>query len=262
MKELCHLYADKMRAESKATTQIPKDKTAFLHYFSKSFSVCTVPGIAQNALRALLSKGNYEDKGKEAADAIWKLNLDFPKSIGEWKKAVFVRHPLERLVSVYRLVHYLSNLVYYKVLNSNNFVYQSPNQYQHSILHTILFHDRSHFAPKSEGGEAKSSFREFVDMVADGYFELSTYLDEHDLRGKSVGINTGMVDGITGESKNWDPIWRHCGVCQLHLQPKYILHMEHAHDDLKVYHLNRAYVFNHLIILPTIIMYILHYSLF
>ena len=82
--------------------------------------------------------------------------------------------------------------------------------------------------------EATASFGEFINIVANGAYELELYLEEKDLQGKSVGVDTSMIDGVSGISKKWNPYWRTCGVCHLHFQPEYIVHMEHAKADFKV----------------------------
>ena len=82
--------------------------------------------------------------------------------------------------------------------------------------------------------EEKASFPEFINIVANGWYELEVYLEENNLQGKSVGVKTDMIDGVSGISKNWNPYWKTCGVCHLYFQLEYILHMEHARDDFKV----------------------------
>ena len=99
MKKLCHLYADKMRPESKATTQTPIDRSAFLYYPAKAFAVCMIPGVARNGIKALLSKGDQNEA--TSAQSRTKFNHVYPKIMEELKNVIFVRHPLERLLSVY-----------------------------------------------------------------------------------------------------------------------------------------------------------------
>lgn len=95
--ELCHIYADKMRPESKATITKASDRNRFVYYPTKSFTVCTIPGIASEAMKTLLTKGdpNLDESKRE-------LRQSFPKMIESLKKVILVRHPMERLVSVYR----------------------------------------------------------------------------------------------------------------------------------------------------------------
>ena len=53
------------------------------------------------------------------------------------------------------------------------------------------------------------------------------------VEGESLGIDTGMVDG-EGQSRNWKPFWKHCGLCHPLFQPHFILHMDHIEEDKKV----------------------------
>ena len=88
-----------------------------------------------------------------------------------------------------------------------------------------------------EGGtevEATASFREFINIVVNGQYELEVYLDENNMKGKSLGVDTGMIDGVTGVSRKWNSYWKICGVCNLHFKPQYVLHVEHIQEDFKV----------------------------
>ena len=99
MRELCHLYADKMRPESKAVATRPIDRSAFLYYPAKSFAVCTIPGVEDEGIKTLLSKGDEDEDA--AAQSRTKFNTNYPKIMEELKKVILVRHPMERLLSVY-----------------------------------------------------------------------------------------------------------------------------------------------------------------
>ena len=81
---------------------------------------------------------------------------------------------------------------------------------------------------------AKASFREFINIVVNGYYELEVYLDENNMKGGSLGVDTGMIDGETGVSRKWNSYWKICGICHLHFKPDYILHMDHLLEDFKV----------------------------
>ena len=82
--------------------------------------------------------------------------------------------------------------------------------------------------------EEKASFKEFMNVVINGYYELEVYLSQDKKRAESTGINTGMIDGVSGISRNWNSYWKTCGVCYLNFKPDYILHMEHFQEDVKV----------------------------
>ena len=82
--------------------------------------------------------------------------------------------------------------------------------------------------------KAKASFKEWMHVVLNGYVELEEYLEKENMKGQSVNLNTEMLDGVSGISKNWNSYWRSCGVCHLHFKPDYILHMDHFDDDIRV----------------------------
>ena len=96
---------------------------------------------------------------------------------------------------------------------------------------------RNTFGPSKDGDKdikAKASFKEFMNIVINGYYELEVYLSKENMKHHSGAIDTGMIDGVSGISKKWNTYWRTCGVCHLHFKPEYILHMEHFKDDIKV----------------------------
>ena len=88
-----------MRPESKASVTKPSDRSSFVYYPTKQFTVCTLPGVASDAVKSLLNKGdNNADENRKT------FRLEYPKIMEKLKKVIVVRHPMERLVSIYRLV--------------------------------------------------------------------------------------------------------------------------------------------------------------
>merc|ERR1711981_868775 len=73
-----------------------------------------------------------------------------------------------------------------------------------------------------------------MNIVINGYYELEEYLAKQNMKGQSAGIDTGMIDGVSGISRKWNSYWRTCGVCHFHFKPDYILHTEHFQVDIKV----------------------------
>ena len=87
------------------------------------------------------------------------------------------------------------------------------------------------FNPTEQAEEAaKMTFADFVYLVLDGPMEYADFLEENELDGNSLAVDTGSIDG-EGVSAAWNPVWRHCSVCHPHLQPQYILHMDHFKED-------------------------------
>ena len=89
-----------MRDESKATTTKPTERSVFTYYPEKSFAVCSIPGIATKAMKTLLSYGdpNFDKNQRDSSYA-------YPKIMETLKKVILVRHPMERLVSIYKYVN-------------------------------------------------------------------------------------------------------------------------------------------------------------
>merc|ERR1712226_518894 len=113
----------------------------------------------------------------------------FPKSMEGMKKMLVVRHPLERLISVYR--------------------------HKYEAIYDVT-------EDKEVGGEV--SFQEFVDILLEGPTEYNNFLEEHGMEDErsSIEVDTGMIYGL-GVSKAWAPIWKMCGVCNLDTQPLFIV---------------------------------------
>ena len=84
--------------------------------------------------------------------------------------------------------------------------------------------------------EAEWTFPQFVDILLYGYSQLSEFLEQNnmDMSLNLDEMETGMVDGVKEPSRKWNPYWRECGVCHPDFQPKYIIHLEHYKNDLRV----------------------------
>ena len=100
MKEVCNRYADKMRPESLVHEHVPKHRDSFLYYPVKTFAFCQNPGVATKGVHTFLYSGEI---GAPAAGVSQSgFTQRFPEILKWIKQAIVVRHPLERLVSVYR----------------------------------------------------------------------------------------------------------------------------------------------------------------
>ena len=77
------------------------------------------------------------------------------------------------------------------------------------------------------------TFPDFVNLIVNGPKELAEYIDQNQLEGQSLGIDTGMVDA-KGQSAKWDSYWHRCGLCNPGFKPHYILHYEHYQQDEEV----------------------------
>ena len=99
MKEVCHRYADKMRPESLLHEHVPKSHYNFIYYPVKRFAFCQLPGVATKSVKIFFYTG---EMGKSSATSQQSFADQFPRSMKSTKSAMVVRHPMERLVSIYR----------------------------------------------------------------------------------------------------------------------------------------------------------------
>ena len=105
MKEVCSRYADKMRPESILHESKPKAYTNFLYYPVKKFTFCQIPGVASKSNRVFLYTGEMGHPGGSSQEA---FQTQFPKIMKWTKSAIVVRHPLERILSIYRFIEIFS----------------------------------------------------------------------------------------------------------------------------------------------------------
>ena len=99
MKEVCNRYADKMRGESILHESRPKAHTNFLFYPVKGFAFCQSPGVATKSIKIFFYAGEMGKPGQSSQET---FTNQFPSIMKRVNNAVVVRHPLERLVSIYR----------------------------------------------------------------------------------------------------------------------------------------------------------------
>lgn len=199
MRDVCNRYADKMRGESILHESKPKAHSNFLFYPVKNFAFCQSPGVATKSVKIFFYSGEMGKAGQSSQET---FTVQFPFIMNRVNTAVVVRHPLERLVSIYR-----------------------------STFEAHVDVDNV----KNQKMEQKYTFPEFVEIVLYGYAELSEFFEQNnlDMTTPTDQMDTGMVDGDKEPSIKWNSYWRHCGVCHKDFQPKYILHLEHLKQDLR-----------------------------
>ena len=111
MKDVCHRYADKMRGESIMHEKVPTSHQNFLFYPVKKFANCQMMGIGSKTVKTFFYTG---EMGKPAGTSQESFVIQFPGIMKYIRNTIVVRHPLERLISVYRYEYiYLHDMCKY-----------------------------------------------------------------------------------------------------------------------------------------------------
>jgi len=196
LQEVCNKYGDPMIPEYSMQSHVPPS-TSFVIYPKEKIAFCGLSGVAKTGFAGLFERIRKADDPDTSDYAGFHNKDTYHTTHRKYKKAIFVRHPMERLISVYR-----------KTLAG---------------------------ALNAETGESEEgmSFENFIYVILHGPVELAEYIQQNHLEGQSLGIDTGMVDG-KGMSRAWAPYWQQCGLCNLKFRPHYILHFDHAKDDQEV----------------------------
>ena len=103
LKEVCMKYSDFMRPERVAMSQSPSLEAVVFHGESQ-FQFCTLDKVARKSFKTLFFRMK-EGATKANMDKEKRYKMEYPKHVKDLKKAIVVRHPLERLVSAYRYTH-------------------------------------------------------------------------------------------------------------------------------------------------------------
>ena len=100
LREVCNEYADVMRAESLMKDDMPK-KDNFVYEANQWIAFCNLDGIGKKSFDGLMAR---LQKGDNNADVTVRQGLqnNFAGTHKRFKKALMVRHPMERILSVYR----------------------------------------------------------------------------------------------------------------------------------------------------------------
>ncbi|CAB4063453.1 unnamed protein product [Lepeophtheirus salmonis] len=108
------------------------------------------------------------------------------------------RHPLERIISVYR----------------------------------AEFEENINVVTK-EKTPARMSFPDFIELVVKGPELMMEYKQQMAKKGQSLAADMGLIDG-KGLSSLWNSYWNQCGLCHPLFDPEYIIHLETFKEDFKV----------------------------
>ena len=100
IRDKCNKFADVMRPESYLGKHMPK-KEAYQWDSSSRIGICNPYGVGKQAFEALFMRSREADDNKVNSD-IQGLKENFKTANKLFTKAVIVRHPMERLLSVFR----------------------------------------------------------------------------------------------------------------------------------------------------------------
>ena len=249
LERTCAKYSDPFRPESAVLNEPPRSLGAEVVYLTnpaaeRAGSVCVPHKVGSNSWGKFVSKLNDTSSFKERFDS-----LTWPDKADIAIRAIVVRHPMERLVSVYRMIfedwcnpdRFLakqwnnvckfdvkrdtggtkSSFDMRKDFSVTNFLTSMLDEHQHGndrFMQNIWeqFHQGTQLTdPKSQ---LKFNFAEFVRFLVNGSQEFPLGVYHH-----------------RGLNYHWAPFWKECPLCDINTRPVFILHLETFSQDLEEY---------------------------
>ncbi|XP_040578975.1 uncharacterized protein [Lepeophtheirus salmonis] len=162
-------------------------------------------------------------------------------------KIVVVRHPLERLVSVYRMI-------FEDWCNPEGIPYQRWKICSNEIFNKGF---RSKLLSAATSSSNSSSSLSFLNYMYDSYrytndlymFRIWEEIHPHSeivsreqlkftfkefIRFLIEGSEDPFISGHKGVSYHWAPIWKECSLCSPLTTPDFVLHLETLSQDLRL----------------------------
>ena len=100
LRETCIKYSDFMRPERLMKSTVPKFESMIFHTGS-NMAFCTLDKVAKKSFETLFFRAR-EGQSRSQDDRLKSIKLQYPRVVKDMKKAIIVRHPMERLISAYR----------------------------------------------------------------------------------------------------------------------------------------------------------------
>ncbi|XP_040565778.1 carbohydrate sulfotransferase 10 isoform X2 [Lepeophtheirus salmonis] len=183
-----------MRPESRSNE--PK-KDVIFGFFDHGMILCTGKRVGLKKIKIMSEQSIVSPSINSHVKNFF--NKDFPQSLKFVQyHTVLVRHPLERIISVYR----------------------------------AEFEENINVVTK-EKTPARMSFPDFIELVVKGPELMMEYKQQMAKKGQSLAADMGLIDG-KGLSSLWNSYWNQCGLCHPLFDPEYIIHLETFKEDFKV----------------------------
>ena len=103
LQEVCNKYGDPMIPEYSMQSHVPPS-TSFVIYPKEKIAFCGLNGVAKQGFTGLFDRIRKADDPDTGDYASFHDKDTYAHTHKKYKKAIFVRHPMERLISVYRYV--------------------------------------------------------------------------------------------------------------------------------------------------------------
>ena len=246
----CKQFENPFRIEhSTFYAQEPKNLGVEVVYLSSGrasskplISVCIPHKVGSHAWGQFSSLNNVKIDPTQQ-DLTWKVKAELST------RAIVVRHPLERLLSVYRMIFedwcdqkrflaqqwnnvcvtdlkndqskgFIEETVNATKFSAINFLYSMADEQRHGNDRYIqdIWHKFNPGVklvdPKSQ---LKFSFRQFVRFITNSSLEFPESIVKH-----------------KGLSYHWAPYWKECSLCSSQTKPDIVIHMETFVQDLQI----------------------------
>ena len=106
LQDVCNKYGDPMIPEYMMQSHVPPS-TSFVIYPKEKLAFCGLSGVAKTGFTALFDRIRQASDPDTVDYAGWHQKETYQSTNKKYKKAIFVRHPMERLISVYRYEYIL-----------------------------------------------------------------------------------------------------------------------------------------------------------
>ena len=101
LQDICNGYSDVMRPESFIEKEMPEENQ-FVYDVHSHIAFCNIHGIGYKAFITLMDRNFDTKEDNPFATETQGRKQNWAVANKKYRKAIMVRHPMERLLSVYR----------------------------------------------------------------------------------------------------------------------------------------------------------------